>query len=160
MDEVLASLSGQLTAMYAPDGRHSVLNVNRNKSEPGAKRHYFSWEDIPSSGGSQRTERAYGRPNPVRLAREWKTSMERRGESRADLARRLGVSRARVTQVLQVLDLDSAALELLGRNSGPSEVSERALRSLRGVSAEAQCEQVARWSASSARSAVAPGAQP
>jgi len=42
VDEVLASLSGQLMAMYAPDGRHSVLNVNRNKSEPGAKRRYFS----------------------------------------------------------------------------------------------------------------------
>jgi len=68
--EVLASLSGQLTAMYAPDGRHSVLNVNRNKSEPGAERHYFSWEDVPSAEGSQRTEPASDRPNPVRLARE------------------------------------------------------------------------------------------
>ena len=79
--------------------------------------------------------------------------MNERGESRADLARRLGVSRARVTQVLQVLNLDSAALELLERNSGPSEVSERALRSLRGLSTEAQCEQLARWVASSAGSA-------
>ena len=38
-------------------------------------------------------EPACGRPNPVRLAREWQASMEERGESRADLARRLGVSR-------------------------------------------------------------------
>ena len=70
--------------------------------------------------------------------------MNERGESRADLARRLGVSRARVTQVLQVLDLDSAALELLERNAGASVVSERALRGLKHLPPQCQREQLAR----------------
>ena len=65
------------------------------------------------------------RANPVRLAGEWKRAMEERGESRADLARRLGISRARVTQVLSVLDLSPEALDLLEHQSGPGIMSER-----------------------------------
>ena len=117
------------------------MNCNR-KSELGEKRYYFSWEDTPSTEGPQRTESACRRPNPVRLAREWQASMEERGESRADLARRLGVSRARVTQVLSVLDLDAAALELLERQSGPAMVSERALRGLKGLALARQRERL------------------
>ncbi|MGE5595225.1 MAG: hypothetical protein ACM3S1_04215 [Hyphomicrobiales bacterium] len=79
--------------------------------------------------------------------------MEELGESQADLARRLGISRARVTQVLQILDLDPAALEMLDRSSGPALVSERVLRRLKALPSESQYEQVAKWAASHADSA-------
>jgi len=68
--------------------------------------------------------------------------MNERGESRADLARRLGVSRARVTQVLQVLDLAPEALEFLEQESGPGIVSERALRELQKFPLERQRERL------------------
>jgi ParB-like chromosome segregation protein Spo0J len=73
------------------------------------------------------------RRNPVHLAREWRAVMDAHGESRADLARRLGVSRARVTQVLQILDLDPLVLAYVDRHSGGG-ISERVLRRLRGLS--------------------------
>jgi len=116
------------------------------KRRAGEKRHYFSWEELPPVSENKPRTTA----NPVRIAREWKRAMEERGESRADLARRLGVSRARISQVLGILDLAPNVLELLEQQFGRDVVSERALRELRGLSTEAQREQVARWSASSA----------
>jgi ParB-like chromosome segregation protein Spo0J len=71
--------------------------------------------------------------------------MDERGESRTDLARRLGVSRARVTQVLSVLDLAPEALELLEQESGPGVVSERSLRGLKGLSPQRQRERLLSW---------------
>lgn len=68
--------------------------------------------------------------------------MEERGESRADLARRFGVSRARVSQVLSVLDLSPEALEHLERQSGPEMVSERSLRGLKSLPPEVQRERL------------------
>jgi hypothetical protein len=111
------------------------------KRRTGEKRHYFWWEELPRRSDSDEIKRA-PQANPVGLARDWKRAMEERGESRADLARRLGVSRARVTQVLQVLDLDSAALELLGRSAGPGMVSERSPRALRRLPPERQLERL------------------
>jgi len=119
------------------------------KRRAGEKRHYFSWEDVPSAEGAQPARRTCGRQNPVRLAREWQASLSERGESRADLARRLGISRARVTQVLSVLDFDPDVLELLEQQTGPSLVSERALRKLTGLSSESQRELLATWFAPS-----------
>ena len=55
--------------------------------------------------------------------------MEERGESKAELARRLDVTRARVTQVLKVLDLDPAVLAFVEHNPDPR-ITERALRSV------------------------------
>jgi len=55
--------------------------------------------------------------------------MEERGESKAELARRLDVTRARVTQVLKVLDLDPAVLAFVEHNPDPR-ITERALRSI------------------------------
>lgn len=121
----------------------AVLNVNCNKkSEPGEKRHYFSWEELPLRDVPECTQSTCGALNPLHLAREWQTSMEERGESRADLARRLGVSRARVTQVLQILELAPAALELLEQQAGPGLVSERILRGLKNLSSERQRERL------------------
>jgi hypothetical protein len=61
--------------------------------------------------------------------------------SRADLARRLGVSRARVTQVLGLLSLAPAvvaAVAALGDPLPGPTVSERALRPLLGLPAGEQ----------------------
>lgn len=61
--------------------------------------------------------------------------------SRADLARKLGVSRARVTQVLGLLDLAPPVLEAvvgLGDPLPAPVVTERSLRPLLKVPAEEQ----------------------
>lgn len=71
--------------------------------------------------------------------------MEERGESRTDLAHRLGISRARVTQVLGVLDLAPEVLELLEQRSGPGMVSERSLRRLKLLPPERQRERLITW---------------
>jgi hypothetical protein len=73
--------------------------------------------------------------NPIALAREWQ-GMLATGEcaSRAELARRLGVSRPRVTQVLGVLDLAPDVLEALAALGDPLPrpiVTEHGLRSIR-----------------------------
>ena len=119
-----------------------TLRVDCGKKRRAAeKRHYFSWEELPR--GIETNEDAPApRANPVRVAREWKRAMEERGESRADLARRLGVSRARGTQVLSILDLAPDVLELLERQSGPGMVSERALRGLQKLPAERHRERL------------------
>ena len=111
------------------------------KRRDGEKRHYFAWEDLPGRTETDEKEPA-PRADPVRIAQEWKRAMEERGESRANLARRLGVSRARVTQVLSVLDLAPEALELLERQSGPGIVSERWLRGLTKLPLERQRERL------------------
>jgi hypothetical protein len=72
--------------------------------------------------------------NPIAVAQEWQRMLGT-GEcaSRADLARRLGVTRARVTQVLGLLELtpeDVEALAALGDPLPRRIVTERGLRSL------------------------------
>ena len=61
--------------------------------------------------------------------------------SRADLARKLGRSRARVTQVLGLLELTPEVVEALAALGDPLPkpiVTERGLRSLLGLPAEEQ----------------------
>jgi len=76
--------------------------------------------------------------------------MEERGESKAELARRLGVTRARVTQVLKVLDLDPAVLAFVERNPDPR-ITERALRSIVHRSPQEQLTHVDQLLASTPR---------
>jgi hypothetical protein len=70
--------------------------------------------------------------NPIFLAREWQEALD--GEevsSRAELARRLGVSRARVTQVLGLLTLSPMVIRTIEALGDPLEkrtVTERQLR--------------------------------
>jgi hypothetical protein len=62
-------------------------------------------------------------------------------DARADLARHLGVSRARVTQVLALLALDAEALQALAALGDPLPkqiVTERSLRSFLKLSAKEQ----------------------
>ena len=107
------------------------------KRRVGEKRHYFSWEELPRLSATDERGPA-PRANPVRVAQGWKHAMEEAGESRAELARRLGVSRARVSQVLGVLDLAPDVLELLEQQAGPGMVSERALRGLKRLAPKDQ----------------------
>lgn len=50
--------------------------------------------------------------NPIFLAREWQRGLsEGKYSSRADLSRKMGVSRARVTQILNLLKLPEDIIE-------------------------------------------------
>lgn len=92
----------------------AVLNVScKGRRGPREKRHYFPWEEVPQGFALPRMEPIRPRPNPVSLAREWQLSMREHSESRSELARRLDVSRGRVTQVLGILDLAPDVLDLL-----------------------------------------------
>jgi hypothetical protein len=80
--------------------------------------------------------------NPIALAREWREKLAS-GEcaTRVDLARRLGVSRARVTQVLGLLALSPEALHAVAALGDPLSqplITERGLRSILKMSTEEQ----------------------
>jgi hypothetical protein len=89
------------------------------------------------------------RRNPIVLAEEWRGRLVA-GEvrSRADLARMLGVSRARVTQVLALLSLPSDLqdkVKALGDPLlAPPPVSEKALRRLVPLAVDQQREAMQR----------------
>jgi ParB-like chromosome segregation protein Spo0J len=72
--------------------------------------------------------------NPVIYAMELRDRMEAEGINRAELARRLGVSRSRVTQWLDLLELPEEVLreaEALRDNWSRQVVTERVLREMR-----------------------------
>lgn len=126
-----------------------TLRVDCDKKRgAGEKRHYFSWEEPPPASKSNDSGKAQS-VNPVQLAREWQASMDARGESRADLARRIGVSRARVSQVLGILDLAPDVLELLEQQTEPAMASERTLRVTSSLPPERQWDELARLLSSS-----------
>jgi hypothetical protein len=84
--------------------------------------------------------------NPVTLTQEWQGILTN-GEcpSPAALARQLGLSRARVTQVLQLLKLTPKVLDVvtdLGDPLPSSIVTERRLRSLAKLTVEEQCRRI------------------
>jgi hypothetical protein len=70
--------------------------------------------------------------NPLFVAREWQAMIEAgRVKNRAELARRLGVSKARVSQVLRLLDIPletQAVIYQLGDPMPEPHVTERGLR--------------------------------
>jgi hypothetical protein len=72
--------------------------------------------------------------NPIYLARQWQIELaDGKYSSRADLSREFGVSRARVTQVLNLLKLPEAVIEKVRALGDPLPnrvVTERGLRSL------------------------------
>ena len=84
--------------------------------------------------------------NPVVLAREWAFKLAS-GEcrSRADLASNLKVSRARVTQMLQLLQLSPLVLQKITDLGDPLPTmifTERKLRSILGLSETEQTSRV------------------
>ena len=70
--------------------------------------------------------------NPVALALEWRQALySGRYSSQADLARKKGISRARVTQILQLLKLGPGAKEVITALGDPLTshvITERSLR--------------------------------
>ena len=84
--------------------------------------------------------------NPIYLAREWRRALdEGKHASPAAIAHHFGVTRARVTQIMNLLQLSSEAIALvcsLGDPLSSPIVAERRLRPLLGLSAEQQKVQV------------------
>ncbi len=72
--------------------------------------------------------------NPVFLARQWQKELtEGKYNSQADLSRKMGVSRARVTQILNLLKLPESIIEKVCAMGDPllkPEVTEHRLRPL------------------------------
>ncbi|MBA7548223.1 hypothetical protein ES705_40670 [subsurface metagenome] len=70
--------------------------------------------------------------NPIYLAREYKGMIDNdQAKNQSGLARKLGISRARVTQILDLLKLDSLIVEELEKFGDPLKsnvISERMLR--------------------------------
>ena len=106
-------------------------------------RHFLGTHPPESFRPPEPTEslsRAYR--NPILLAQEWRRALTDLGcSSRAELARALGVSRARVTQVLRLLELTPEVVEALAALGDPLPrpiVTERGLRSLLNLPAEEQ----------------------
>jgi len=83
--------------------------------------------------------------NPIYLAKEWRRALDDGVYySPAALARRLKVSRARVTQILNLLKLSSEVIEMISSLGDPIQgpvVTERKLRPLLGLPIEQQITQ-------------------
>ena len=88
------------------------------------------WYDTASNGLiKQQNKKTYR--NPILLAREMSLIMEIEELSRAELARKLGLSRARVTQMLNLLGLPEmliSEIEEMGDYWSRQLVTERQLR--------------------------------
>ncbi|MGQ9628669.1 MAG: hypothetical protein ACUVV0_17415 [Anaerolineae bacterium] len=93
-----------------------------------------------SKGTKHRPSRFYR--NPVYLAQEWQEALlNGDGSCPADLARKLGVSRARVTQMLRLLNLAPEVLKAIAALGDPLPspiVTERRLRPIVNLPAEEQ----------------------
>ena len=88
------------------------------------------WYDTTSANQIKRKPKKTFR-NPIILAREMIVMMEMEELSRADLARKLGLSRARVTQMLNLLGLPEmliSEIEEMGDYWSRQLVTERQLR--------------------------------
>jgi hypothetical protein len=84
--------------------------------------------------------------NPIYLAREWRRALDNdEYASSADLARHLKVSRARVTQVLNLLKLSPEVIDMISSSGDPlrnPNISERRLRPLLALKDDQQKMQV------------------
>src|SRR5262245_53180686 len=76
-----------------------------------------SARQIKLRGRAERRSRAAVEPPPaalaLRRALDWSAEMEARGLRRADIARREGITRARVTQLMALVDLPARTKALL-----------------------------------------------
>lgn len=94
-----------------------------------------------------RSRPAKAQRNPIALAREWQCALaDDPTMSRADLARQRGVSRARVTQVLRLLDLIPQVVEAVAALGDPLStpmITERQLRPLLNRPADEQWQAIA-----------------
>jgi hypothetical protein len=84
--------------------------------------------------------------NPIHLAQEWQSALDSGDfSSCADLAHKLGVSRARVTQILRLLRLDPEVVKMVAGLGDPltsRTVTERVLRPIVSLPPEEQIRTV------------------
>lgn len=67
--------------------------------------------------------------NPLKRAREYMNLMKEEGLTQCKLAKKLGISRARVTQILNLLKLPEEEQKILLKHGKDKRITERALRS-------------------------------
>lgn len=85
------------------------------------------------------TRRRGSAAQALATARAWARQLASDGISRADLARKHRISRARVTQLLALLDLHPGALYLVERDGGATpSLSERRLRAILAMPGDEQ----------------------
>ncbi len=75
-------------------------------------------------------------PHPLHIAKKFQNQLEAGSVNKAELARRYGISRARVTQIMNLLNLESGIKEEI-LNMSQSEqryFTERKLRKIAGLS--------------------------
>jgi hypothetical protein len=100
----------------------------------------------PQRSRTQMPARIYR--NPIIVAQEWQQALHNEAcSSAADLARKLGISRARVTQVLHLLKLEPDVLNTIAAFGDPlpsRSITERLLRSMVDHSAEEQRQELRR----------------
>jgi ParB-like chromosome segregation protein Spo0J len=98
--------------------------------------------------------------NPIIVAQEWQQALQNgAGSSAADLARKLGISRARVTQVLHLLKLAPDVLNAIAALGDPlpsRAITERMLRSIVHHSAEEQRQELRRLLTTAGQNVGAP----
>ena len=107
--------------------RATAAEASRSRTTPPA-----SHGSRSPDGTSNEPQRQAARPHPLLLAGEWQQLLEAGvPRNRAALAGAVGVSRARVSQVLALLRLPQAELDEYARrlSAGMPVPSERALRS-------------------------------
>jgi len=84
--------------------------------------------------------------NPICLAKEWRKSLDNSEyASPAALARELKVSRARITQIMNILQLSPEVIDIISSLGDPISnpiIAERMLRPLLGLVSEKQVELV------------------
>ncbi len=106
----------------------------------------FTFPNVKKKHKAKQSKRSRTYRNPIALAREWQKTL-RNGNSScpADLGRKLGVSRARVTQVLRLLSLAPEVLKAIVALGDPLPspiVSERRLRPIVKRPAEDQRQMI------------------
>jgi hypothetical protein len=124
-----------------PCGKRLLSSRLPNQVKDRTFRAVFGFVDTRKGCGKKVTPSKRYR-NPIILAQEWQKVLER-GECRspAELARKLGVSRARVTQLFRLLRLTPEVLHqivVLGDHLPAPIITERMLRSIVGLSPEEQ----------------------
>jgi hypothetical protein len=84
--------------------------------------------------------------NPIYLAKEWRKALDNgQYASLSELACRLNVSRARVTQIMNLLNLSPKVIDIISSMGDPISdpiIAERMLRPLLGFGSEKQVELV------------------
>jgi len=92
----------------------------------------------PSSKGKKKSPPG---PHPLHIAKKFQNQIEAGSVNKAELARKHGMSRARVTQIMNLLKLESGIKEEILNMSKPEQqyFTERKLRKIAGLSSASPC---------------------